>query len=161
MANTKTYVVIKDGETLKELKTLAAAKKLADAEGADVFCDGECVYQPASDPVAPAVEETAVETAVEATVEETTESSETAESFFILDEQGLRRIMTRLKKRPVRFCLLRKMNVRKEPSLSAEVIKVLKRGTDITVKDIQNDWLCLTDGSFILFENGKNAFPMG
>ena len=25
------------------------------------------------------------------------------------------------------------------------------------VQAIQNDWLCLTDGSFILYENGKNA----
>ena len=44
MAN-KTYTVMKDGEELKELKTLAAAKKLADAEDAEVFCEGLCVYQ--------------------------------------------------------------------------------------------------------------------
>ena len=44
MAN-KTYTVVKDGEELKELKTLSAAKKLADTEGAEVFCEGECVYQ--------------------------------------------------------------------------------------------------------------------
>jgi hypothetical protein len=160
MANTKPYVVIKDGETLKELKTLAAARKLADAEGAEVFCEGECVYQGTVDPVTPAVEETAVEEAVVETAEEATEPSAKVESVFILDEQGLSRIMSRLKKHPVSFCLLRKMNVRKEPSLSAEVLRVLKRGTDIVVKDIRNDWLCLTDGSFILFENGKNAFPM-
>ena len=47
MANNKTYTVVKDGETLKELKTLAAAKKLADAEGGEVVCDGETVYIPA------------------------------------------------------------------------------------------------------------------
>lgn len=160
----KTYVVIKDGETLKELKTLTAAKKLADAEGAEVFCEGECVYQAAVDPVMPAVEETVVEEmtveTAEETVEEAMEPSAKAESDFILDEQGLSRIMTRLKKHPVSFCLLRKMNVRKKPSLSAEVLRVLGRGTDISVKDIQNDWLCLTNGGFILFENGKNAFPM-
>lgn len=164
MANTKTYAVVKDGETLKELKTLAAAKKLADAEGAEVFCEGECVYQAAADPVTPAVEETVVEETTVETAEETAEEAveppAKAESDFILDEQGLSRIMTRLKKHPVKFCLLRKMNVRKEPSLSAEVLSVLKRGMDISVKDIQNDWLCLTNGGFILFENGKNAFPM-
>ena len=38
MAN-KTYTVMKDGEELKELKTLTAAKKLADAENAEVFCE--------------------------------------------------------------------------------------------------------------------------
>ena len=38
------YTVMKDGLELKEYKSLPAAKKLADAEGAEVFCDGECVY---------------------------------------------------------------------------------------------------------------------
>lgn len=46
MASNKTYTVMKDGEILKELKTLAAAKKLADAEDAEVFCEGLCVYAP-------------------------------------------------------------------------------------------------------------------
>jgi len=32
MASNKTYTVMKDGEVIKELKTLAAAKKLADTE---------------------------------------------------------------------------------------------------------------------------------
>ena len=45
MANNKTYTVMKDGKELKELKTLVSAKKLADAEGAEVLCEGECVYQ--------------------------------------------------------------------------------------------------------------------
>ena len=65
MASKKTYTVVKDGETLKELKTLAAAKKLADAEGAEVLCDGRCVYQGAvsgaEDTVSDAVEETVTE----------------------------------------------------------------------------------------------------
>ena len=42
------YTVMKDGKALKELKTLAAAKKLADAEGAEVYAEGECVYRPAT-----------------------------------------------------------------------------------------------------------------
>ena len=44
MATNKTYIVVKDGEELKELKSLAAAKKLADAEGAEVICNGVTVY---------------------------------------------------------------------------------------------------------------------
>ena len=43
MAN-KTYTVTKGGETVKELKTLTAAKKLADEQGGEVLCDGETVY---------------------------------------------------------------------------------------------------------------------
>jgi hypothetical protein len=50
MAN-KTYTVVKDGKIIKELKTLAAAKKLADTEGGEVLCEGECVYQGTPDTV--------------------------------------------------------------------------------------------------------------
>jgi len=122
MAN-KTYTVVKDGEELKELKTLSAAKKLADTEGAEVFCEGECVYAASVETVDEAVEESVV-----------------------AEEQ-----------KPEIYTLTRKMNVRKEPSLSAAKLKVLDAGAVVEVRDIQNDWLCLTDGSFILYENGKNA----
>lgn len=124
MANTKTYTVTKDGETLKELKTLAAAKKLADAESAEVFCEGECVYRgTVADTVAPSVED------------------ETAEPV----------------KAPETFTLLRKMNVRKAPSLNADKVKVLGTGTEVEVAEVADDWLHLTDGTFILYEGGKNA----
>ena len=122
MAN-KTYTVVKDGEELKELKSLAAAKKLADTEGAEVYCDGACVYQGA---VAPA----------EDTVEETVVAEKQETEIFILT---------------------RKMNVRKEPSLTAAKLRVLDAGAVVEVQGIQNDWLCLADGTFILYENGKNA----
>ena len=126
MAN-KTYTVVKDGEELKELKSLAAAKKLADTEGAEVFCDGKCVYQSTVAPAEDTVEETAV-----------------AEE-----------------KKPEVYTLTRKMNVRKAPSLSAAKLKVLDAGAVVEIRDIQNDWLCLTDGSFILYEDGKNARKQG
>jgi hypothetical protein len=60
MASNKTYTVMKDGEILKELKTLAAAKKLADTEDAEVFTEGLCVYAP-DPPVSEDVEEPPVE----------------------------------------------------------------------------------------------------
>ena len=119
MANTKTYTILKDGEMLKELKSLAAAKKLADTEGAEVFCEGECVY---AGTVFPTVEK-------------------------IAEEQ----------KKPTQYTLTRLMNVRKEPSLSAAKLKVLEAGAVVEVAEIKDDWLCLTDGSFILYEEGRNA----
>ena len=122
MAN-KTYTVVKDGEELKELKSLAAAKKLADTEGAEVYCDGACVYQGA---VAPA----------EDTVEETVVAEKQETEIFILT---------------------RKMNVRKEPSLTAAKVKVLNTGATVEVTAIVDDWLRLADGTFILYEGGKNA----
>ena len=51
----KIYTVVMDSETVKELKTLAAAKKLADAEGGEVLCDGQTVY--AASPIEPQTEE--------------------------------------------------------------------------------------------------------
>lgn len=129
MANTKTYAVVKDGETLKELKTLAAAKKLADAEGAEVFCEGECVYQAAVEPAA-----------------DTLPAVETAEEVVVAEEQ-----------KPEIYTLLRKMNVRKEPSLTAAKVKVLNTGATVEVTAIVDDWLRLADGTFILYEGGKNA----
>ena len=55
MAN-KIYTVMKDGEPVKELKTLAAARKLADEQGGEVMCDGETIY--AVSPIEPEPEKT-------------------------------------------------------------------------------------------------------
>lgn len=55
------------------------------------------------------------------------------------------------------YTLLRKMNVRKKASLSAPVLKVLDKGTTVVVAEVKNDWLCLADGGFILYQGGKNA----
>lgn len=44
MANNM-YSVMKDGLELSTLKTLSAAKKLADAEETEVFTGGKCVYK--------------------------------------------------------------------------------------------------------------------
>ena len=56
MATNKTYTVVKNGEELKELKTLTAARKLADEQGGEVMCDGETIY--AASPIEPEPEET-------------------------------------------------------------------------------------------------------
>ena len=49
------------------------------------------------------------------------------------------------------------MNVRKAPSLNAEKVKVLDAGAEVEVTEVADDWLHLTDGTFILYEDGKNA----
>ena len=128
----KTYTVVKDGIELKELKTLPAAKKLADAEGAEVVCEGEVVYIP--EPTALDNEmpnDTTVEDEVEKPVEETPT--------------------------PDHYTLTTRMNVRKNPSTSAPKLRIAEKGTAVEVTSIQNDWLCLTDGSFILYGGGKYA----
>lgn len=113
----KTYTVMKDGEELKELKTLAAAKKLADAEDAEVFCEGLCVYAP-DPPVggeAPAVSV------------------------------------------PEKYILTGRMNIRKAPGKDADKLGIAEKDAVVEVAAIENDWLRLTDGTFILFEGGKFA----
>lgn len=135
MASNKTYTVVKDGETLKELKTLAAAKKLADAEGAEVLCDGRCVYlgvvsgaEDTVEDLSDAVEETVIETAVEAE-----------------------------KPAPGHYTLTSKMNIRKTPSLNAEKAGIAQKGAVVEVAAIEGDWMRLTDGTFILYAAGKYA----
>ena len=127
---TKIYTVMKGGETLKELKSLAAAKKLADAEAAEVLCDGECVYLGTV-----AVSEDTAPELSEAVPEETvTEAA-----------------------KPERYILTAKMNIRRAPSLEAQKLGIAQPGTVVEVAAIENDWLRLTDGTFILYEGGRFA----
>ena len=119
---------MKDGEELKTYKSLPAAKALAEKEGAEVYADGECVYSASVDPIIPSDLPT---------VEETKELVQ--------------------KVTPDKYALLRKMNVRKAPSLTAQKLAVLDKGTVIEVEKKVDDWLHLTDGTFIYYEGGKNA----
>ena len=129
MAN-KTYTVMKDGEELKELKTLAAAKKLADAEDAEVFCEGLCVYQ--------------------GTVKDSEDT--VSELSDAVAESPAKEPVT-----PVKYTLTAKMNIRKAPSKTAEIAGIAQKGTIVDVTAIEGDWMHLADGSYILFEGGKFA----
>ena len=126
------YTVMKDGAALKELKTLAAAKKLAEAEGAQVYAEGKCVYRPAA--VATGFGE---EAAASSTLEGTSTGKAGAEA--------------------VAYRLTHLMNVRSAPSMEAQKVGVLPAGTVVQVKAVENDWLHLTDGTFILYQGGTFA----
>ena len=126
----KTYTVERDGTILKELKTLAAAKKLADAENAVVVCDGEAVYQ-----------------AVVETVEKTGSEMDTAAAPVPVIETVT----------PDRYRLTHLMNVRSGPSMEANKLSTLPAGEEISVLDVVNDWLHLANGTFILYGGGKFA----
>ena len=56
-----------------------------------------------------------------------------------------------------RYHLKAVMNVRKKPTLEATVQRVEAEGTVVRVLKIENDWLCLADGNYILYEGGKWA----
>jgi hypothetical protein len=138
-ATNKSYLVIgSDGAELKTVKTLAAAKKLADAEGGSVLVDGECVYR----------------ATVEATVNPTVEAGEDkkaaeAENAAVVEE----------KPAVEKYRIKTLMNIRKEPDLSGEKVGIAKQGAIVTVKEVAGDWLCLTDGTYILCGGGEFAEP--
>ena len=134
MATKKTYTVMKDGEEIEKLTTLTAAKKLADAEGAEVFCDGECVYKGAA--------------------------QDTPETVIVHADP----VVAEKPKQPEvtepateRYRLKALMNVRKKPSLDADILSTKPESTVVRVLTVENGWLHLIDGSFILFEDGKYA----
>ena len=128
MAGKKTYVVVKNGQEIERLNTLTAAKKLADAEGGEVFCDGLSIYK--------AVEEIVH---AEPIVAEEPKQIEVKEPKT--DKYRLKALM----------------NVRKKPGLDSEILGTKPAGTVVRVLGVEEGWLHLIDGSYILFEEGKYA----
>ena len=139
----KTYVVYgENGEELKTLKTLAAAKKLADAERGSILVDGECVYK-----AEPVVEEEAQ------FMEEETKPGEEQE---IVEEETVEPEQTKVAKEKQHYRILSFMNIRSKPSRNGVIIGQVKPGTVVIAKSIDNDWLNTADG-YILYGNGKYA----
>ena len=128
MAGKKTYVVVKNGVEIERLNTLTVARKLADEEGAEVFCDGLSIYK--------AVEEIVH---AEPIVAEEPKQIE-------VDEP-----------KTEKYRLKALMNVRKKPDLESEILGTKPVGTVVRVLGVEEGWLHLIDGSYILFEEGKYA----
>ena len=128
MAGKKTYVVVKNGVEIQRLNTLIAARKLADAEGAEVFWDGLSVYKGVVEIVhaEPIVAEEPKQIEVE---EPKTE----------------------------KYRLKALMNVRKRPDLDSDILGTKPADTVVRVLEVEEGWLHLIDGSYILFEDGRYA----
>ena len=137
MGAKKTYVVKKDDEIIEQFKTLVAAKKLADMAVAEVFCDGELVYAGTAKQAQEVLETVLVH--ADPVVAETSEQSE----------------VTELAKERYRLKTL--MNVRGKPSLDADILSTKPENSVVRVLCIENGWLHLMDGGFILYEDGKYA----
>ena len=144
MAN-KTYVVKKNGEIIKELKSLSTAKKIAQAENAEVYCGDELVYSPSD---GEKEEAGTVETEAPTTVEKQVDDGA---------EKQIDDAEKRIDGVEMKYRLKALMNVRVSPSLSSRKIATLLPGTIVAVANIKNDWLHLTNGSFIFYGNGKFA----
>ena len=151
----KIYTVMKDGGELEQLKTLTAAKKLADAEGAEVYADGKCVYQGAVSPVEETVGGTVEE--VEETVEEQSEApvTEIITAEPIISEKPKQPQVDEPKTEKYRLKSL--MNVRKKPSMDSTIVTTKPEGTIVRVLGVENDWMHLADDTFILYQGGRWA----
>ena len=163
MANkTKTYIIEKDGLELDQTKTLAAAKKLADTEGAEVFCDGQCVYPGAVNPAAvnPGTEsgmemdELLGDTAADGVSTDGTPTDEAAADTHVdaqPEQPGLVGEKGTAPHAPHRYRLKSLMNVRDRPSLNGRILATKPEGTVVSVQSVDNGWLHLTDGRYILY----------
>lgn len=165
-ATNKNYLVIGgNGEELKTVKTLAAAKKLADAEGGSVLVDGECVYHAAVEPVEETVEAPVAveEEQLEEAPDEQPEATPVEQPEDTVEDQPTEDALVEPvdTDQPARYRLKTLMNIRKEPSTSARKIGTAKQDTVVEVKEVKKDWLYLTDGTFILYGGGEFAEKIG
>ena len=165
----KTYIVVKNGEEIEKLKTLTAAKELADAEGAEVLCGGKCVYQgkDVSSEVTgeTAAEDTAAGDTAEAPASDVPEEAakdgaDETEQVIIKTEPVIAKKPTQPETKPVettRYRLTMLMNIRRKPSLDSHIVSVKPAGTVVRAVGIEGDWLHLADGSYVLYKNGEYA----
>ena len=161
MAN-RTYFVKKDGAIVKELKSLSAAKKLAESQDASVYCGDELVFSPsdggeeeACDVVKEADSQAEEPVRVEKEANIQTEEPGSVEKEA--DDQTEEAVRAEKDDGEMKYRLKALMNVRTSPSLSSRKIATLLPGTIVSVDKIKNDWLHLTNGSFIFYGNGKYA----
>lgn len=134
------YKVFKDHAELAEYKTLAAAKKLAEKQHGEVFCDGKKVYPTEQDGSA----DVATTDTQDATAEVQAEDIVEADAP---DTTGRYRIESL-------------MNVRLHPALNADIVGIAQPGTVVTVTGIDNDWLAVKNGNeivYILYGGGRYA----
>ena len=149
MAN-RTYFVKKNGEIIKELKSLSAAKKIALSESAEVYCGDELVYS--AHGTDKEVNNDTDNASLHDTEKEINNSAE-KESDYSADT-----VSTSVDEVSAgKYRLKALMNVRVSPSLSSRKIATLPPGMIVSVDKIKNDWLHLTNGSFIFYGNGKYA----
>ena len=164
MAN-RIYFVKKDGAIVKELKSLSAAKKIALAESADVYCGDELVYSAhGTDKEVNNGSEKEESVSVEKEVNNDTDNASLHDTEKEINNSAEKEsdhsadpVSSADDDRAVKYRLKALMNVRTSPSLSSRKIATLLPGTIVTVANIKNDWLYLTNGSFILYGNGKYA----
>ena len=138
----KLYVVMKNNEKIKTAKSLSVAKEIADQEQAEVFCDGKCVYTASQSQSTELIQ---------------AEPKATEKQTIMREEPTLGVALNTKEPHCDSYVLTALMNVRKKPSLEAEVIRKAPKGSFIQVLRLENDWLCIKNGGFIYYKGGEFA----
>lgn len=163
------YKVFKDHAEIAEYKTLAAAKKLAEKEHGEVFCDGQKVYpaeQDGSADMVPTYEGQAeTQPTIEAQSDEAPEADaqdntcamqpEEADNTGAIAQEAPDRTGVE-----GRYRITSLMNVRLCPALNADIVGIAQPSTIVTVIGIKDDWMAVKNGNdtvYILYGGGRYA----
>ena len=174
----KLYVLKKNGEELEKVRGLIKAKNAADIAGAEVFDGDKCVYRGNVISNDNDVEsgETAGETvAVAADTDEAGDASDeagndadtgmvepadepdTADDKDAVKAEQLVAEQDQPSPQTAHYRLKALMNVREQPTRNSRIIGTQAEGVLVNVAAIENGWMRLGDGTFILYEDGKFA----
>ena len=127
-----------DGTVIKDYKTLAAAKKLAEkTEGAVVYCEDEQVY-PGTGPIE----------ASQTTAEPVDNPPDTEEKEK--QEEKEKEVETHPYK------VLIRVNIRRKPSLEADKVGAADVGTILEAYEDLGDWLKIKHNGGIAYARHKN-----
>ena len=155
------YKVFKDHAEIAEYKTLAAAKKLAEKEHGEVFCDGQKVY--------PAEQDVSADLSTANTTYEAQETGYEAQADEAQDSTGATQpeeadstgaIVQEAEDVKGRYRITSLMNIRLRPALNGDIVGIAQPGTVVTVTGIQNDWMAVKNGNdtvYILYGGGRYA----
>ena len=152
------YIVIDaDGAELKSYKTLAAAKKLAEAtEGAVVMYGGEQVYPSVftepSDPAAPADFTSPAEEDESAEIVEEEKEDDAPADVEAITEAGEKP----MEKSTTPHRVLVRINIRSGPSLNAEKVGTADVGAILDAYEDLGDWLKIRWKGSIAYARHKN-----
>ena len=145
---------MKDGTKIKTAKSLISAKAIAEAEQAEVFCNGELIYQFTTKP------DTTATTLEPMGQESVSVSNDEEMPEQVNQTEAMPNKETVAEEKPTAYRFKALMNVRKSPSLQAEILDTAKRNTIANVHEIKNDWMKVSwnnEIAYIFYDNGKFA----
>ena len=153
---------MKDGVKIKTTKSFNGAKAVAEAEQAEVFCNGEKVYS-AINTVSPVTPPAPPSTS--SAPSSPSDEQKQAPVSPVSDEKFGEQKTETAAESPKAYRIKALMNVRKAPSLNAERIAAIEAGKIVNVYDIKDDWMKVKWGNwgegiaYILYKNGEFAEP--